>query len=146
MGRLITAEKRRRNRNFRLASPLITGVRAQGQLVDENLLAHLSPLGWEHINLTGDYVWHSNKRMAKGRFRAVIDTIVSNGADSRKFSTQARWQLLDNRTLQLWGTHTTAWKILKLNSWTMNHSFSARWELNFCWHTVLPWMQEVLAI
>jgi len=30
---------------------------------------------------------------------AVIDTIVSNGADSRKFSTQARWQLLDNRTL-----------------------------------------------
>jgi Tn3 transposase DDE domain len=24
--------------------------------VDEYLLAHLSPLGWEHINLTGDYV------------------------------------------------------------------------------------------
>jgi hypothetical protein len=22
-----------------------------------DLLAHLSPLGWEHINLTGDYVW-----------------------------------------------------------------------------------------
>ena len=22
--------------------------------------AHLSPLGWEHINLTGDYVWSSN--------------------------------------------------------------------------------------
>ena len=21
------------------------------------LLAHLSPLGWEHVNLTGDYVW-----------------------------------------------------------------------------------------
>ena len=21
------------------------------------LLAHLSPLGWEHINLTGDYIW-----------------------------------------------------------------------------------------
>jgi hypothetical protein len=25
--------------------------------VPEALLAHLSPLGWEHINLTGDYVW-----------------------------------------------------------------------------------------
>ncbi len=25
----------------------------QGQSVDENLLQHLSPLGWEHINLTG---------------------------------------------------------------------------------------------
>jgi hypothetical protein len=23
-------------------------------------------LGWEHINLTGDYVWHANKRVAKG--------------------------------------------------------------------------------
>ena len=21
------------------------------------MLAHLSPLGWEHVNLTGDYVW-----------------------------------------------------------------------------------------
>jgi Tn3 transposase DDE domain len=32
----------------------IHGLREQGQLVDENLLAHLSPLGWEHINLTGN--------------------------------------------------------------------------------------------
>ena len=23
----------------------------------DQLLAHLSPLGWEHVNLTGDYVW-----------------------------------------------------------------------------------------
>jgi hypothetical protein len=22
-----------------------------------HLLAYLSPLGWKHINLTGDYVW-----------------------------------------------------------------------------------------
>ena len=34
----------------------IHGLREQGQLVDENLLAHLSPLGWEHINLTGECV------------------------------------------------------------------------------------------
>jgi TnpA family transposase len=25
--------------------------------VPDRLLAHLSPLGWEHVNLTGDYVW-----------------------------------------------------------------------------------------
>ncbi len=25
--------------------------------VRDSLLAHLSPLGWEHVNLTGDYVW-----------------------------------------------------------------------------------------
>ncbi|EQD58773.1 TnpA transposase, partial [mine drainage metagenome] len=25
--------------------------------MDEELLQYLSPLGWEHINLTGDYLW-----------------------------------------------------------------------------------------
>lgn len=25
----------------------------------DHLLAHLSPLGWEHVNLTGDYIWNS---------------------------------------------------------------------------------------
>jgi TnpA family transposase len=27
------------------------------EFVPAHLLAHLSPLGWEHINLTGDYIW-----------------------------------------------------------------------------------------
>ncbi len=25
--------------------------------VPDHLLAHLSPLGWKHVNLTGDYIW-----------------------------------------------------------------------------------------
>jgi len=25
--------------------------------VPDHLISHLSPLGWEHVNLTGDYVW-----------------------------------------------------------------------------------------
>ena len=29
----------------------------QTEHVPDHLLAHLSPLGWEHVNLTGDYVW-----------------------------------------------------------------------------------------
>src|SRR5665213_3157852 len=29
----------------------------QTENVPEHLLAHLSPSGWEHINLTGDYIW-----------------------------------------------------------------------------------------
>jgi Tn3 transposase DDE domain len=32
-------------------------LRERGQSNPDNLFAHLSPLGWEHINLTGDYVW-----------------------------------------------------------------------------------------
>jgi len=29
----------------------------QTEDVPQHLLAHLSPLGWEHVNLTGDYIW-----------------------------------------------------------------------------------------
>jgi hypothetical protein len=29
----------------------------QTEDVPDKLLTHLSPLGWEHVNLTGDYVW-----------------------------------------------------------------------------------------
>ena len=38
----------------------------QQQPLDEALLRHLAPLGWNHINLTGDYVWHANRWLAKG--------------------------------------------------------------------------------
>ena len=38
--------------------------------VDESLLQHLSPLGWEHINLTGDYVWKPSK-LQPGKFRPL---------------------------------------------------------------------------
>ena len=32
-------------------------LRAQGTTISDDLLAHVAPLGWEHIGLTGDYVW-----------------------------------------------------------------------------------------
>ena len=48
----------------------VSALREQGA-VDDSLLPHLSPLGWDHINLTGDYSWHTNKRVAKGRFRPL---------------------------------------------------------------------------
>jgi TnpA family transposase len=49
----------------------IGALREEGRSVNDALLPHLSPVGWEHINLTGDYVWHANKRVAKGRFRPM---------------------------------------------------------------------------
>jgi hypothetical protein len=33
--------------------------------VPDHLLAHLSPLGWAHINLTGDYVWGVPQEMSE---------------------------------------------------------------------------------
>jgi TnpA family transposase len=41
------------------------------QPVDDALLAHLSPLGWGHVILTGDYLWRAAKRLAKGEFRPL---------------------------------------------------------------------------
>lgn len=37
----------------------------QNEDVPDHLLAHLSPLGWEHVNLTGDYVWAVQQSMTK---------------------------------------------------------------------------------
>jgi hypothetical protein len=44
---------------------------AKYQPLNPSLLQHVSPLGWEHVNLTGDYTWQSNKRVAKGGFRPL---------------------------------------------------------------------------
>ena len=44
-------------------------IREAGKLPDESMLRHLSPLGWEHINLTGDYVWRRSRNVEEGRFR-----------------------------------------------------------------------------
>ena len=34
-------------------------LRRQGRLPDPSLLRHVSPLGWDHVVLTGDYDWNS---------------------------------------------------------------------------------------
>jgi TnpA family transposase len=49
----------------------IQHLKDNGHSVHEKLLKNLSPLGWEHINLTGDYVWRQNKVMAKGEYRPL---------------------------------------------------------------------------
>jgi TnpA family transposase len=42
--------------NTRYLESAVAALR-QFEDVPDHLLAHLSPLGWEHVNLTGDYVW-----------------------------------------------------------------------------------------
>jgi hypothetical protein len=39
----------------------------QTEDVPDQLLAHLSPLGWEHVNLTGDYIWSAERPVTEGR-------------------------------------------------------------------------------
>jgi hypothetical protein len=38
-------------------SGAVQALRNRGQMIPEALLVHLTPLKWEHINLTGDYHW-----------------------------------------------------------------------------------------
>jgi hypothetical protein len=39
--------------------------------IDNVMLQYLSPLGWEHINLTGDYVWRQSRKIEDGQFRPL---------------------------------------------------------------------------
>ena len=49
----------------------IEALRDSGKEIDEKLLTHLSPLGWEHISLTGDYIWRQNQQVNQGKFRPL---------------------------------------------------------------------------
>jgi TnpA family transposase len=49
----------------------VQSLKAHGHSIHESLLQHLSPMGWEHINLTGDYVWPASKRLQKAKFRPL---------------------------------------------------------------------------
>ena len=42
-----------------------------GLLYHELDLRNLSPLGWEHINLTGDYVWQQSRKLEDRKFRPL---------------------------------------------------------------------------
>ena len=52
----------------------------QTEDVPDQLLAHLSPLGWEHVNLTGNYIWSAERPAAEDsdgfrRLRAAPDAV-----------------------------------------------------------------------
>ena len=49
-------------------------LRQSGKLTDDGMLQYLSPLGWEHINLTGDYVWRQNRKADERKHRPLRDS------------------------------------------------------------------------
>ena len=32
-------------------------LRSRGEIIPDDFLAHVAPLGWEHITFNGDYIW-----------------------------------------------------------------------------------------
>ena len=47
-------------------SRAVAHLRQQGRHVPDELLKHISPLSWEHINLTGIYSWDTEQQMPEG--------------------------------------------------------------------------------
>jgi len=57
----------------------------QGTPVPAECLPHFSPLGWEHINLTGDYIWDLRQTTTLQRLRELRRGTLSvqNGQESK---------------------------------------------------------------
>jgi TnpA family transposase len=59
----------------------IQHLRAQGVTIPDDFLAHVAPLGWEHIALTGDYVWTDGNAINGFRpLRDVPSTFLTRAA------------------------------------------------------------------
>jgi len=49
----------------------VAAIRQTGQIVPDETLAHLSPLKWEHINLTGGYHWRKDAGLRNRKLRPL---------------------------------------------------------------------------
>jgi hypothetical protein len=60
----------------------VDALRRRDEVVPDALLAHIAPLGWQHINLTGDYLWDADAEIGPDGFRALrsTDTTVAQAA------------------------------------------------------------------
>ena len=54
----------------------INALQERSDVVDQKLLAHLSPLKWEHINLTGDYHWRRGGGLRNRKLRPLVNQLA----------------------------------------------------------------------
>ncbi len=59
--------------NTRYLQAAFDALRARGRAVPPELVRHVAPLGWEHVGLTGDYVWAADAQPAPGTLRPLRD-------------------------------------------------------------------------
>jgi len=53
----------------------LDAARRRSDLIPDTLLAHLAPLGWQHINLTGDYLWVADASLGPDGFRPLRSVV-----------------------------------------------------------------------
>ena len=59
----------------------IRHLRARGEKIPSELMPYLAPLGWQHINLTGDYIWTEPSRLDGEGFRPLTAPSRSTHTD-----------------------------------------------------------------
>jgi len=59
----------------------IRHLRARGEKIPSELMTYLAPLGWQHINLTGDYIWTEPSRLDGEGFRPLTAPSSSTRTD-----------------------------------------------------------------
>jgi hypothetical protein len=59
--------------NTRYLGHRVQHLRDRDENVPDQLLAHVWPTAWEHVNLTGDYSWPSTHRGDPGQLRPLRD-------------------------------------------------------------------------
>jgi len=57
----------------------ISALQERSCVIDQQLLAHLSPLKWEHINLTGDYHWRRDGGLRNRKLRPLRSQPLPTG-------------------------------------------------------------------
>ena len=57
--------------NTRYLQAAFDALAARGAAVPPDLMRHVAPLGWEHISLTGDYVWAADAQPGSGLLRPL---------------------------------------------------------------------------
>jgi hypothetical protein len=58
----------------------VAHLRSAGEAAPDDLLAHTSPVGWEHIAFSGDFLWD---RAAKAAGRKALNLSAKQRAASR---------------------------------------------------------------
>ena len=58
----------------------LDAARRRGDLIPDALLAHLAPVGWQHLNLTGDYLWGADITLGQDGFRPLRGTLASQNS------------------------------------------------------------------
>lgn len=58
---------------------IVNRLRMNGEIIEEEYLKHVSPLGWEHIIITGDYIWSTLAETEIGALRPLRNIVYITG-------------------------------------------------------------------